>query len=115
MTAVKLLSRIWLPLVIVLVLGFGGYAVVRLHSVFGFEKPPTYAQGPVADTKPGTPQANGVRSGRPDGRWRDISYFDAEARPQQISGAAFAVVGDRAVGFTGRHRQCGGAGVTTTP
>ena len=88
MTAVKLLSRIWLPLVIVLVLGFGGYAVVRLHSVFGSEKLPTYAQGPVADTKPGTPKQMVYEVFGPDGTVADISYFDAEARPQQISGAA---------------------------
>ena len=88
MTAVKLLSRIWLPLVILLVLGLGGYAVVRLHGIFGSEKYPTYASGPQTDTKPSNPKQLVYEVFGPDGAVADISYFDAQAQPQQVSGAA---------------------------
>ena len=88
MTAVKLLSRIWLPLVILLVLGLGGYAVVRLHGVFGSEKYPTYASGPQTDTKPVNQKQLVYEVFGPEGTVADISYFDAQAQPQQITGAA---------------------------
>ena len=88
MTAVKLLGRIWLPLVILLVLGLGGYAVVRLHGVFGSEKYPTYASGPQTDTKPVNQKQLVYEVFGPEGTVADISYFDAQAQPQQITGAA---------------------------
>ena len=75
MTAVKLLSRIWLPLVILLVLGLGGYAVVRLHGVFGSEKYPTYASGPQTDTKPVNQKQLVYEVFGPEGTVADISYF----------------------------------------
>lgn len=88
MTAVKLLGRVWLPLVIVLVIAIGGYAVMRLHGVFGSEKRPTYAEGPLEATKSANPKQMVYEVFGPEGTVADINYFDADAQPQQINGAA---------------------------
>ncbi len=61
---------------------------MRLHSVFGSEQRPTYAEGPMEQTKPSNPKQLVYEVYGPEGTVADISYFDAQARPQQISGAA---------------------------
>ena len=44
------LRRLWIPLVILAVIGGGGWTVSRLHGVFGAEKRPLYADTGSTDS-----------------------------------------------------------------
>ena len=52
----SVLRRVWIPLVILAVIGAGGWTVSRLHGVFGAEKRPLYADTKVNDTTPFNPK-----------------------------------------------------------
>ncbi|MBV8860912.1 MAG: hypothetical protein JO259_03485, partial [Mycobacterium sp.] len=39
----RVLQRLWIPLVIVLVIGIGGFTVWRIHGIFGSDKRPSYS------------------------------------------------------------------------
>lgn len=88
MPLLNLLGRVWLPLVIVLVLAGGGYAVVQLHGAFGSQERPSYARGAVADAATAASKQVVYEVFGPVGTVAAISYFDIDASPQQISGAA---------------------------
>lgn len=87
MPILKLLTRVWLPLVVVLVVGVGGYAVARLHGAFGSEIRPSYAESGAADAAPVSPKSLVYEVFGPAGAVADISYFDVDASPQQVGGA----------------------------
>jgi hypothetical protein len=87
MRVLKLLARIWLPLVVLLVVAVGGYAVARLHGAFGSEVRPSYAEGGVSDAAAVSPKSLVYEVFGPAGTVADISYFDLDARPQQVGGA----------------------------
>ena len=50
------LRRSWIPLVILVVIVGAGFTVTRLHSVFGSEKRPMYADTRINDAKPYNPK-----------------------------------------------------------
>lgn len=81
----RLLARVWLPLVIVVVVGVGGYAVARLHGAFGSQVRPSYA--PTADAAAAGPKQMVYEVFGPAGTVADISYFDVDSTPQQVGGA----------------------------
>jgi hypothetical protein len=81
----RLLAQVWLPLVVVIVAGVGGYAVARLHGAFGSRDHPSYAQPGAADAV--SPKQLVYEVFGPAGAVADISYFDADAIPQQAGGA----------------------------
>ncbi len=56
----------------------------RLHTIFGSEKRPTYADTKVNDTKPFNPKQLTYEVFGPPGTLADISYFDVNADPQFI-------------------------------
>lgn len=88
MAIVRVLGRVWIPLVILLVIGCGGYVVSGLHGVFGSEKRPSYAAGHVGDTKAFNPKQLVYEVFGPAGTVADISYFDINSEPQQVDGAS---------------------------
>ena len=61
---------------------------MKLHGAFGAQERPTYAQGPLESTQPANPKQLVYEVFGPEGAVADISYFDANSRPQQVSGAA---------------------------
>ena len=77
----------WIPLVILVVIAVGGFTVARLHSVFGAEKRPLYADTKINDTKPFNPKHLTYEVFGPPGTVANISYFDVNADPQRINGA----------------------------
>jgi hypothetical protein len=77
---------VWIPLVILVVIAMGGFTVTRLHSVFGSEKRPSYADTKV-DTKPFDPKHFRYEVFGPPGTVANISYFDIDANPQRVEGA----------------------------
>jgi Mycobacterium membrane protein len=81
------LRRLWIPLVILVVIGAGGLTVSRLHGVFGSEKRPSYADTKINDAKPFDPKVLIYEVFGPPGTVADISYFDVNAEPQRVDGA----------------------------
>lgn len=66
------------------VVGAGGFTVSRLHTIFGSEKRPTYADTKMAETKPFNPKRMTYEVFGPSGTLADISYFDLNSDPQFI-------------------------------
>lgn len=83
---VKLLGRLWIPLLILAVLTAGGFTVSRLHGIFGSEKRQSYADTRVKDSKPFNPKHLKYEVFGAPGTVADISYFDVNADPQHING-----------------------------
>ena len=92
MRILRVLRRVWIPLVVLVVIGCGGFIVSRLHGFFGAEKRPSYADGQVDDTTSFNPKQVTYEVFGPAGTVADISYFDVNSEPQQVDGARFAVV-----------------------
>jgi len=85
---VRLLGRLWIPLVIIVVLAAGGVAVSRLHGIFGSEKSPTYGDTNDAQAKPFKPKSIRYEVFGPAGTVADISYFDANGDPSNEDGVS---------------------------
>ena len=81
------LRRLWIPLVILAVIGGGGWTVSRLHAVFGSEKRPLYADTRVNDTTSFNPKHMTYEVFGPPGTLASISYFDVNADPQRVEEA----------------------------
>lgn len=78
------LKRLWIPLVILAVIGVGGLTVTRLHGMFGSEKRLSYADTRTDDTRPGNPQHLRYDIFGPPGTLAGISYFDGDGDLQRI-------------------------------
>jgi hypothetical protein len=81
------LRRLWIPLVILTVIGAGGWTVSRLHDVFGSEKRPLYADAASTNTKPFNPKHMTYEVFGPTGTVASISYFDVNAEPRRVEEA----------------------------
>jgi Mycobacterium membrane protein len=85
---VGVLRRLWIPLVILVVIGVGGLTVSRLHGIFGSEKRPSYADTKVDESKPFDAKQLIYEVFGPPGTVADISYFDVNGDPQLVQGAS---------------------------
>jgi len=83
----RVLRRLWIPLVILVVIGAGGLTVSRLHGIFGSEKRPSYADTQINDTTAFDPKHLTYEVFGPPGTVADISYLDVNADPQRVDGA----------------------------
>ena len=83
----RVLERLWIPLVIVMVIGLGGFTVWRIHGIFGSEKRPAYSDSATDDSKPFNPKRLTYEVFGPPGTVADISYFDVNADPRSVDGA----------------------------
>lgn len=79
---IKLLGRLWIPLVVVVVLAAGGLAVSRLHGVFGNEKTLSYGDTKNDKGKPYNPKKMKYEVFGPAGTPAQISYFNENGDPQ---------------------------------
>ncbi|WP_305848721.1 MmpS family protein [Mycobacterium sp. DL440] len=77
----------WIPLLILVILGAGGFTVLRLHRVFGSETRPAYADTELGERKPYDPKQLVYEVFGPPGTVANISYFDVDAEPQFVEGA----------------------------
>ena len=82
------LKRVWIPLVILVVIGVGGLTVSRLHGIFGSEKRPSYADSKGNDTTPINPKQLTFEVFGPPGALANISYFDVNGDPQFVHRAS---------------------------
>lgn len=81
------LRRLWIPLVILVVIGVGGFTVWRIHGIFGSEKRPSHGDTKQEESKPFNPKHLTYEVFGPPGTVADISYFDLNAEPQRVDGA----------------------------
>ena len=88
MAVVRVLGRVWIPLVVLLVIGLGGYVVSDLRGAFNSEKRPSYSGSYVNDNKSFRPKKLVYEVFGPAGTVADISYFDVNSQPQQVDGAS---------------------------
>jgi hypothetical protein len=84
----RVLRRLWIPLVVLVVVGAGGFTVSRLHGIFGSEKRPSYVDSNVEESRrPYNPKQLTYEVFGPPGTVAQISYFDGDAEPQHVTGA----------------------------
>ncbi|MFA4080758.1 putative membrane protein mmpS4 [Mycobacteroides salmoniphilum] len=76
--------RLWIPLLVLAVIGVGGFTVSRLHGVFGSENRPSYADTNVSDAKSFDPKKMSYEVFGSPGNVADISYFDVNGDPLYI-------------------------------
>ena len=87
---VRLLGRLWIPLIIVVVMAAGAVAVSRLHGIFGSEIRPSYGNanpGGVAERAPSSQLLRYEVFG-PAGTIALISYFDGEGDVKSARGVS---------------------------
>lgn len=84
---IKVLGRVWIPMVILAVVAVAGFTVLRIHGYFGSDKRPSYGDGQVEEVKPFNPKQLVYEVFGPPGTVADISYFDIDAEPQRVDGA----------------------------
>jgi hypothetical protein len=82
-----LLSRVWIPVVILAVVVVGAFVVSRVHGYFGSEKRESYADSNLQNPKPFNPKQITYEVFGPAGTVADISYFDVNSDPQRVDGA----------------------------
>jgi Mycobacterium membrane protein len=87
-TIFRALRRLWIPLIILVVIGAGGFTVSRLHGVFGSEKRPSYADTRINDAKPYDPKHLTYEVFGPPGTVAKISYFDVDGDPRVVKEAS---------------------------
>jgi hypothetical protein len=87
MRPIRILRRVWIPVIVLVVISCGGFTVSRIHGAFGSEMRPSYADGRVEDVKPFNPRHVVYEVFGPPGTVADISYFDVNSEPQQVDGA----------------------------
>lgn len=83
----KLLKRVWLPLILVLVVGVGALTVMRIRSVFGGESAADISIK-VDETKPSNPKFVTYEVTGQTGATADINYMDLQSKPQRLDGVA---------------------------
>ena len=80
-SVLKLLGRLWIPLVVVAVLVAGGLTVSRLHGNFGSQTPAPYGDTKVDKGKPYNPKKMKYEIFGPPGTDAQVSYFDENGDP----------------------------------
>ena len=100
----RVLRRLWIPLVVLAVIGAGGLTVSRLHGIFGSEKHVSYADTRIDNAKPSNPKHLRYEIFGPPGTVADISFFGDNGDPQHIDGVnlpwslEFAITGAASIG-----------------
>ena len=79
-------KRGWIPLVVVILVAVGGFAVYRLHGVFGVRGATSAIGTRADDIKPFNPKQVTLEVFGPVGSVADINYLDVDAAPQRVDG-----------------------------
>jgi hypothetical protein len=82
----RILKRVWLPLLIVVVVTVGGLAAYRIRGLFGAEKPSSAADSSSKDAKPFNPKVLQYQVYGAPGSVADVNYFDEDAQPTRVDG-----------------------------
>jgi hypothetical protein len=79
-------KRGWIPLVVVILVAVAGFAVYRLHGVFGVRGATSAIGTRADDIKPFNPKQVTLEVFGPVGSVADINYLDVDAAPQRVDG-----------------------------
>jgi hypothetical protein len=83
----RVFKRVWIPLLVLVVAGAGAFTVSRLHSIFGSDNRPAYADT-QKDEAPYNPKKLTYEVWGSPGATASISYFDANSIPTFVENAA---------------------------
>ena len=86
-SAVNVLKKTWIPVLVVIVVLVGGFVVMRVKTFFGAPDPASQSSKPADDTKPFNPKVVKYEIFG-SGSYADINYLDLDAKPQRIDGAS---------------------------
>jgi hypothetical protein len=78
--------RAWIPLVLVVVLAVGVFAVSRVRGIFGSHQLPTYAGSMSDEKRKSDPKRVVYQVFGPPGTVADINYLDDSGTPHQVNG-----------------------------
>ena len=81
MSAVK---RAWIPLLVVVLVAIAGFAVYRLHGVYGVRGATSVVGARADEIKPFNPKHVTLEVFGPVGSAADINYLDVDAAPQRV-------------------------------
>jgi Mycobacterium membrane protein len=82
-----ILKRAWMPLLLVVVISLGAYAVVRIRDTFGTYGGATGGDGNAGDTKPFNPKHITYEiTGAPSGTV-NVNYLDENGQPHLVDSA----------------------------
>jgi hypothetical protein len=81
------LRRVWIPLVVLAVVGGGGFSVSRVRAASASDKYAPYGKSEVADIGQLSQKSVVYEIFGPVGTVADISYFDVNSNPQRVDGA----------------------------
>jgi Mycobacterium membrane protein len=79
-------KRGWIPLVVVILVAVAGFAVYRLHGVFGVRGATSAIGTRADDIKPFNPKQVTMEVFGSVGSVADINYLDVDAAPQRVDG-----------------------------
>ncbi|MUM20118.1 hypothetical protein FZI91_00150 [Mycobacterium sp. CBMA271] len=80
----RIVRRIWMPLLIAVVVAVGGFAVFRVRGIFGSESSASAADNNARDAVPYNPKTLIYEIfGRP-GAMADVNYFNEDAQPTRV-------------------------------
>ena len=79
-------KRAWMPLAIAVLVAIAGFAVYRLHGVFGVRGATSAVSARADDIKPFNPKRVTLEVFGSAGT-ADINYLDVNAAPQRVDGA----------------------------
>jgi hypothetical protein len=81
-------KRSWMPLAIIVLVAIAGFAVYRLHGVFGVHRATSVVSGRADDIKPFNPKRVTLEVFGSAGSVADINYLDVNAEPQRVDGTS---------------------------
>lgn len=85
----KRVRRVWLPLLVLVAVVFGGFVIFRLHDIFGSGDDTTREGSGIAnDAKPFNPKHITYEVFGPSGSVATINYLDLSANPQSLKRVA---------------------------
>ena len=76
--------RAWIPLVVMVLVAIAGFAVYRLHGVFGARGETSVVSARADDVKPFNPKHVIMEVFGPAGSVADINYLDVDAAPERV-------------------------------
>lgn len=79
----SVVKRAWIPLVVLVLVTLAGFAVYRLHGVFGARAGASSVDARADDIKPFNPKRVTLEVFGPDGSVADVNYLDVDAVPQR--------------------------------
>jgi Mycobacterium membrane protein len=83
----QILKRAWMPLLLVVVIALGAYAVVRIRDMFGANAVVASGDGNADNTKPFNPKHITYEITGASGGSVDVDYLDENGQPHRVDAA----------------------------